>query len=259
MSVLHSPIHTLICIHLQVEMNPDPTAYRHGKPVDQSSTGSDQGAPYNYSNHHQQQQQHHHQQQQQHRHHQATKPSRPVGGKPQPQYSNQGYSPDAQETDIDGDLAGPRPQQPHRQMQDYGYGGYDAFDQSAGSIGGIGGIGGIAGGGALGSPGSAMGTPPRGVPQSFSQHSPQQPVQQQQQPRTRWGSKSPRTPQPTGAGVMNAGYAQEAVSTVSEQYQQAQQQYASPEAAMTPGGHHYTSYAHSEAPAPQVPSSSTEV
>ena len=73
-------------------MMPDPTAYRHGKPVDQSSTGSDQGVPpasmgppRNYSN------QRSHQQKQ-------ARPSKPT-------YSNQGYSPDAKETDIDGDLS----------------------------------------------------------------------------------------------------------------------------------------------------------
>ena len=157
-------------------MMPDPTqAYRHGKPVDQSSTGSDQGVPPasmsapRHGNHHQQQ-----------------RPGRPYVAKPT--YSNQGYTADAKETDIDGDLQDPRPR---RAMQQYSTGGYDAYDKqnTSGQLG-------IAGGGALGSPYST----PQG----------------QQPPRTRWGS--PKSP----AGQSNQAYtSDQPVAVVTEMYQEA--------------------------------------
>lgn len=133
---------------------PDPTAYRHGKPVDQSSTGSDQGVPPSY------------------RYTQQQQPQLPRQS--YASHSNQGYQADAKETDIDGDLSGAAPS---RHMQDYtGNAGFDMYERSNGA----GGLSPLTGGGALG---SAYSSPVAPVPK-----------QQPQQQRQRWGSKSPRTP-----------------------------------------------------------------
>ena len=213
---------------------PDPTAYRHGKPVDQSSTGSDQGVPPASMRSAYRQGQH-----------------QPPRSKPT--YSNQAYSPDARETDIDSDLSGGA-SRGGRHMQSYGYGGYDAYDAANTSGGNLTGSGltgsgltggGLTGGGALGSP-YASPQQPAYTPTQQAQAAPA---------RTRWGSKSPRS----SSGQMNAAYSQDQnVSVVSETYQQATQDYSTPSSQQA---RHYTSYAHSGG-APTTPhntSSSTEV